>query len=60
MPERGDLKASLYRWIYQGYLHIFHDFLNPLSPHDALKHHFSSLKTQFISLQLRVLEGKCP
>ena len=33
---------------------------NPLSPHDALKHHFTSLKTQFISLQLRFLEGKFP
>ena len=34
--------------------------LNPLSPHDALKHHFTSLKTQLISLQPRVLEGKLP
>ena len=32
--------------------------LNPLSPHNALKHHFISLKTDLISLQLRVLEGK--
>ena len=32
--------------------------VNPLSSHDALKHHFTSLKTQFISLQLRLLEGK--
>ena len=31
---------------------------NPLSPHDALKHHFTSLKTQLISLQLGVLGGK--
>ena len=31
--------------------------LNPLSPHDALKHHFISLKTYLIFLQLRrVLE----
>ena len=29
---------------------------NPLSPHDALKHHFTTLKTGFISLQLGVLE----
>ena len=34
--------------------------INPLSPHDALKHHITSLKTQFSSLQLRVLEGKFP
>ena len=33
---------------------------NPLSPHDALKHHFTSLKTQLISLQLGVLGGKLP
>ena len=34
--------------------------LNPLSPHDALKHHFISLKIDFIFLQLTVLEGKFP
>ena len=28
---------------------------NPLSPHDALKHHFTSLKTDLIFLQLGVL-----
>ena len=33
---------------------------NPLSPHDALKHHFTSLKTDLISLQQRVLERKFP
>ena len=30
--------------------------LNPLSPHDELKHHFTSLKTHLIFLQPRVLE----
>ena len=30
--------------------------VNPLSPHDAIKHHFTSLKTDLIFLQLRVLE----
>ena len=34
--------------------------INPLRPHDALKHHFTSLKTDFISLQQRVLERKFP
>ena len=34
--------------------------VNPLSPHDALKHHFTSLKTDLIFLQLRVLERKFP
>ena len=32
----------------------------PLSPHDALKHHFKSLKTDLILLQPRVLERKLP
>ena len=31
---------------------------NPLSPHDALKHHFTSLKTYLIFSQPRVLENK--
>ena len=30
--------------------------LNPLSPHDALKHHFTALKTDLIFPQLGVLE----
>ena len=30
--------------------------LNPLSPHDALKYHFTSLKTDLIYLQPKVLE----
>ena len=34
--------------------------INPLSPHDALKHHFTSLKTDLIFQQLRVLERKFP
>ena len=29
---------------------------NPLSPHDALNHHFTSLKTYLIFLQLKVLK----
>ena len=33
---------------------------NPLSPHDALKHHFTSLKTDLIFLKLRVLDRKFP
>ena len=36
------------------------DTVNPLSPHDALKHHFTSLKTDLIFLQLGVLELKFP
>ena len=34
--------------------------MNPLSPHDALKPHFTSLKTDLIFLQPRVLELKFP
>ena len=34
--------------------------VNPLSPHDALKHNFTFLKTDLIFLQLRVLEQKFP
>ena len=33
---------------------------NPSNPHDALKHHFPSLKTDLISLELTVLERKFP
>ena len=33
---------------------------NPLSPHDALKHHFTSMKTDLIFIQQRVLERKFP
>ena len=33
---------------------------NPLSPHNALTHHFTSLKTDLIFLQLGVLEWKFP
>ena len=31
---------------------------NTLSPHDALNHHFTSLKTDLFFLQLGVLERK--
>ena len=34
--------------------------LNHLSPHDALKHHFTSLKTDLIFLHLGVFEWKFP
>ena len=41
-----DVKNSM-RWV---------GFFNPLSPHDALKHDFTSLKTGLIFLQIRALE----
>ena len=31
-------------------------YINPLSPHDALKHHFTSLKKKKKFLQPRILE----
>ena len=34
--------------------------INPLSPHEALKHLFTSPKTESIFLQQRVLERKFP
>ena len=39
---------------------IFIGNINPLSPHEALKHHFTSLKTDLIFLQSMVLEGIFP
>ena len=36
------------------------NMFNPLSPHDALKHHFTSRKTDLISLQLGDLEREFP
>ena len=33
-------------------------YINSLNPNDALKHHFTSLKTDLIVLQLGVLEKK--
>ena len=41
--------------------HVFNPLsLEELSPHDALEHHFTSLKTDLISLQPRVLKRKFP
>ena len=45
---------------YQLTLYPLVFLFNPLSPHDALKHHFTSPKTDLIYLQLRVLERKFP
>ena len=39
---------------------LFDEQVNHLSPHDALKHHFKSLKTHLIFLQPRVSEWKLP
>ena len=45
--------------VSMNYTTIFRHF-NPLSPHDALKHHFTYLKTDLIFPQQKVLERKCP
>ena len=39
---------------------IYRLVINSLNHHDSLKHHFTSLKTQLIFLQVNVLEGKLP
>ena len=45
-------------WFIQTYFIALR--FNPSSPHDALKHHFTSLKTGLIFLQIRALEWKFP
>ena len=45
-------------WFIQIYLTVLR--VNPFNPHDALKHHFTFLKTDLIFLQLGVLERKFP
>ena len=51
-------KSSYSCLILDDFLQLF--TFNPLSPHDALKHHFTSLKTDLIFLELGVLESKFP
>ena len=46
-------------WL-ETYTGIERQNVNPLSPHDAIKHHFKSPKTDLIVPQLRVLERKFP
>ena len=41
-------------------MYYFIVLFTPLSPRDALKHHFTSLKIDLIFLQPRVLERKFP
>ena len=50
-------RSTLFRscWLMS---HFIFNMFNPLSPYDALKHHFTSLKTDLIFLQSRVLERK--
>ena len=49
-------KPTIYRNLYENTGPVLWLTLNPLSPDDALKHHFTSLKTYLIFLQLGVLE----
>ena len=49
--------------VAENYLYLFYPrpnilMFNPSSPYDALKHHFTSLKTYLIFSQIRVLEGQ--
>ena len=52
--------AEQFTGLTRGYFSPGPGLLNLLRPHDALKHHSTSLKTYSIFLQLRVLERKCP
>ena len=47
--------ALMHREGLKGYIRLISGY-----KHDALKHHFTSLKTALIFLQLRVLERKFP
>ena len=53
IQNHDDEKLSIYGQYYPFKFNL-------LSPHDTLKHHFKSVKTDFIFLQLRVLERKVP
>ena len=53
------MRSLLYPFL-KWYIRICAQNCNPLSPHDALKHHFTFLKTAIIFLQLRVLEWIFP
>ena len=43
--------SSAWEWAFFSVVTIYFIFFNPLSPHDACKHHFTSLKTNSIFLQ---------
>ena len=49
---------SRYHWLVLNKMQLA--LVNPLSPHNALKHHFTSLKTDLIFPQPGVLERKFP
>ena len=59
---RGWNKRSFYPPISRRREHetLNRSCFNPLSPNDALKHHFTSLKTDLIVQSLRFLERKFP
>ena len=44
--------------VVQHWSTVKHVAFNPLNPHDALKHHFASLKNDLISWNLVILERK--
>ena len=50
-----------YSYLFNFRLNIYKSWMfYPLSPHDAIRHHFTSLKRDLIFLQPRVLEQKFP
>ena len=57
-PRSRDHRTQHTRRILNKY--VINAYFNPFTHHDALKHHFTSLKTDLVSLQLGVLELKFP
>ena len=57
----AEMQNLIMIWGIQSYhVVVRNNSINPLNPHDALKHHFTSLKADLISQQLGVLEWKFP
>ena len=52
--DSPQVKSDTYQRVVPDTLQPF----NPLTPHDAIKHHLASLKKDSLFLQLMVLEGK--
>ena len=67
MQYKTTISCLLYSYSYSAGIDFSRQILTSkvdhragLSPRDALKHHFTSLKTELISLQQRVSERKFP
>ena len=56
LKNNPSMRQQLLKSYVNGEVNLF----NPLNPHDALKHHFTSLKTDLIFQQPRLLKQKFP